>query len=122
MKIGAGASLCLLLAFGSAAAHHSSIPWYDLNADQITVTGIVTEFQFINPHVFILLEVEGEDATLEQWRIESTSKNRLLRVGWTEDSIRVGQTLTATGFPARKGNGIDAERIVVEDGDLEWER
>ena len=114
--------LSLLVISGSVAAHHSSIPWYDLQADQITVTGVVTEFQFINPHVYIILDVEKVDGTVEEWRIEGTSKNRLIRVGWTEDSIRVGQTLTATGFPARRGNGIDTEKIVLEDGSLEWGR
>jgi hypothetical protein len=116
------ALLSVLCAVQKAAAHHSSIPWYDLDADQITVTGVVTEFQFINPHVYILLDVENADGTVDEWRVESTSKNRFLRVGWTEESIRVGQIVTATGFPARKGNGIDSERIVVGDGALVWER
>ena len=112
----------LLLAGVSTSAHHSSVPWYDLDADQISVTGIVTEFQFINPHVFIILDVTTADGSVEEWRIESTSKNRLIRQGWTEDMIRPGQTVTATGFPARQGNGIDSERIVVENGSLIWER
>ena len=105
-----------------AAAHHSSVPWYDLNAEQISVTGVVTEFQFINPHVYIILNVARPDGSVEEWRIESTSKNRLIRVGWSEDSIKVGQTVTAKGFPARQGNGIDSEEIVVEDGSLVWSR
>jgi len=121
-SLAALAMLSLLVISGSVTAHHSSIPWYDLQADQITVTGVVTEFQFINPHVYIILDVEKVDGTVEEWRIEGTSKNRLIRVGWTEDSIRVGQTLTATGFPARRGNGIDTEKIVLEDGSLEWGR
>ena len=122
MKAAVPAILGLMLAAGNVAAHHSSVPWYDLDADQITVTGVVTEFQFINPHVYIILDVTNADGAIEQWRIESTSKNRLIRSGWTEDSIRVGQTVTATGFPARKGNGVDSEKLVVEDGTLEWER
>ena len=121
----AWAAICVLgytLAPMGAWAHHSSVPWYDLEADQISVTGVVTEFQFINPHVYIILDVVNADGMIEEWKIESTSKNRLIRIGWSEDSIRVGQTVTATGFPARQGNGIDSEKIVVEDGTLEWER
>jgi len=120
--------LCVLLALvgpllpGALIAHHSSVPWYDLEADQISVTGVVTEFQFINPHVDIMLDVTRADGTVEARRIESTSKNRLIRTGWSEDTIRVGQTLTATGFPARQGNGIDSEKIVAADGSLEWSR
>ena len=112
----------MLLAGSLSVAHHSSIPWYDLDADQISVTGVVTEFQFINPHVFIILDVTNADGSIEEWRIESTSRNRLIRQGWTENMIRPGQVVTATGFPARKGNGIDGERIVVDDGALIWER
>ncbi len=82
---------------------------------------MVTEFQFINPHVYIILDVVNADGTVEEWKIESTSKNRLIRIGWTENTIQAGQTVTATGFPARQGNGIDSEKIVVEDG-VEWER
>lgn len=123
MKLPASLVLAGALAVAHAAlAHHSSVPWYDLEAEQITVTGIVTDFQFINPHVFIILDVTNEAGAVEEWRVESTSKNRLLRVGWTEDSIMVGQKVTATGFPARKGLGIDCEKLVVEDGSLVWER
>jgi hypothetical protein len=46
----------------------------------------------------------------------------LIRSGWTESSIAVGQTVTARGFPARNGNGIDCERLEVEGGSLVWER
>lgn len=115
-------ALGVLLVPTAVAAHHSSVPWYDLEADQISVTGVVSEFQFINPHVLIVLDVTAEDGAVEQWRIESTSKNRLIRIGWTESTISVGQTLTATGFPARQGNGIDSEKIVAADGSLEWSR
>ena len=123
MRRSAAAALCAaLLVPAIAVAHHSSVPWYDLEAEQISVTGVVREFQFINPHVYLYLDVRRANGTVEQWKIESTSKNRLIRLGWTEDSIKVGQTVTATGFPARQGNGIDSEEIIVEDGSLKWAR
>ena len=114
--------LIAVFMIGIAQAHHSSIPWYDLNADQVTVTGVVTEFQFLNPHVYIFVTVAKTDGIVEEWKLEGTSRNRLLRIGWTEDSIKLGQTVTATGFPAWRGNGIDTEKLVVEDGALVWER
>ena len=112
----------VLLFIGRVDAHHSSVPWYDLQADQITVTGVVTEFQFINPHVYIFVDVTKPDGTVEAWKLESTSKNRLMRVGWTEDTIKLGQVVTATGFPAWKGNGIDMEKLAGEDGSVIWAR
>ena len=110
------------LAVAPVQAHHSSVPWYDLNADQITVTGVVREFQFINPHVYIIIDVTGPDGAVEEWRLESTSRNRMVRTGWTEDSIKPGQTVTATGFPAWEGNGVDTEEIIVDHGALVWRR
>jgi len=111
------------LTFASAAAaHHSSVPWYDLDAEPITISGVVTEFQFTNPHVFIFVDVTNGAGEVEQWRIEGTSRNRMIRAGWSENSIKVGQKVTATGFPARKGLGLDCEKLVVEDGVLVWER
>ena len=123
MRLAAAATLMsVVLMPAIAVAHHSSVPWYDLDAEQISVTGVVKEFQFINPHVYLYLDVSKADGTVEEWKIESTSKNRLVRLGWTENSIKVGQTVTATGFPARQGNGIDSEEIIVEDGSLMWAR
>ena len=113
---------CYVLFAGAVSAHHSSIPWYDLEADQITVSGVVKEFQFINPHVYIIIDVTDGDGVPEEWKIESTSRNRLVRIGWTADSVKVGQTVTATGFPAWKGRAVDSERIIVEDTGLVWER
>jgi len=115
-------SVALLFIQAPAFGHHSSIPWYDLQADQITVTGVVKEFQFVNPHVYVIIDVTNADGTVEEWKIESTSRNRLIRIGWTEDSVKVGQTITATGFPAWNGNGVDSEEIVVEDTGLVWGR
>jgi hypothetical protein len=115
-------TLGIALVGAGAAAHHSSIPWYDLQAEPITVSGVVKDFQFINPHVYIIIDVTRTDGTVEEWKVESTSRNRLLRVGWTADSVKVGQTVTATGFPAWKGRGVDSEKIIVEDTGLVWGR
>ena len=110
----AWAAICFLgfvLATAGAQAHHSSVPWYDLEADQISVTGL--------PDAIPLPAQRERNRPAQQSHL---ADGRLIRIGWSEDSIRVGQTVTATGFPARQGNGIDSEKIVVEDGTLEWER
>ncbi|HEY5623362.1 MAG TPA: hypothetical protein VIV14_06345 [Gammaproteobacteria bacterium] len=43
-------------------------------------------------------------------------------MGWSEDSVKVGMTATATEFPAWVGNGIDTEEIIVDNGALVWGR
>lgn len=87
----------------AAWAHHGSSVVYDLS-QHVTMTGTVTEFQFVNPHVLIFFEVEGEDGTKTVWSAGLTSPNRLARSdGWSKDMFEVGDTLTITGSPARSG-------------------
>ena len=81
--------LCvLLLAFGAVpltqvAAHHSPAMLYDLTRE-ITVEGVVTEYQLGNPHMRIYLDVDNQGTT-EKWLAEGGSRTQLMRVGWTGD-------------------------------------
>ena len=51
------------------AAHHSISAVYD-SRKQVTVTGTVREFQFVNPHPWIGLDVPGDGGSVERWRLE----------------------------------------------------
>ena len=93
----------LAMASGVALAHHGSSVVYDLS-QHITLTGKVTEYQFVNPHVLIFFEVEGDDGTKTVWSAGLTSPNRLARSdGWTKDMFKAGDTVTISGSPARSG-------------------
>jgi len=97
--------IALGLTFASSAvlAHHGASVVYDLS-QHLTMTGKVTEFQFVNPHVLIFFEVEGEDGSKTVWSAGLTSPNRLARSdGWSKDMFKAGDTVTITGSPARSG-------------------
>ena len=73
----------------------------------MTVTGTVTQFQFVNPHVLIHIAVTDKDRTVE-WSGELTSPNRLARmqlsdVKWHKEVLKPGDQVTLTGNPARNG-------------------
>jgi hypothetical protein len=74
---------------------------------QVTVSGTVTQFQFVNPHVLISLTVKGEDGKEVTWGGELTSPNRLARmegaVQWHKSILTPGDKITMTGRPARNG-------------------
>ena len=66
-----------------AFAHHGTAN-YD-TTKSVTVKGAVTNFQFINPHVIISLDVKDDKGHVENWQGALTSPNRLTRTGWTKD-------------------------------------
>ena len=84
-------------------AHHGSNVVYDLT-QKITVSGTVTQFQFVNPHALIMFEVTGENGETVEWLAGLPSASRLQsNEGWTRDTIKPGDVLTITGSPARGG-------------------
>jgi hypothetical protein len=107
---------CALLGSAAAGAHHSFAVHF-VGDELITVTGVVTEFTFRNPHGLLTLEVVEKDGSVEQWRVETNSPNILRRRGWTSDSIKPGDEVTIEGFPARDGsNSMRIARVVLADG------
>jgi hypothetical protein len=98
-------------------AHHGAAV-YDLQKS-ITVTGTVTKFMFINPHVLIYVEVKGDDGSVVEWSGELTSPIRLSRgaaqgVKWTKDILKPGDKVSLTGSPARNGAPVLVLTRVVD--------
>lgn len=94
------AAWALALLPAAALAHHSFAVFFD-GAKSISVTGVVTEFQFVNPHGVIKLQVKNKDGAIEEWKIETNSPSILRRRGWTPDSLKAGETVTIEGWPGR---------------------
>jgi hypothetical protein len=94
-------ALCVLYA-AQAGAHHSFAVFFD--GDKVTaVTGTVTEFKFANPHGTIALDVKGKGGKSEVWKAETNAPVILRRLGWSKDSLQVGETITVEGWLARDG-------------------
>ena len=84
-----------------AFAHHGTAN-YD-TTKSITVKGSVTNFQFINPHVIISLDAKDDKGIVQNWQGGLTSPNHLMRTGWTKDTLKPGDVITISGFPAKSG-------------------
>ena len=83
--------------------HHGSNIVYDLT-QSVTVTGTVTEFQFVNPHVQLLFDVTDEDGNAENWLAGLPSTISLSNnEGWTRETLKPGDEVTVIGAPARNG-------------------
>lgn len=95
------------------SAHHSTAMFDDENP--IELTGTVVEWQFSNPHCFIILDVDGQSGDMEVWSLEGMSPNVLYRQGWKPDSLRPGDRITLTINPLHSGSPGGNYR------DLRWE-
>ena len=99
-------SKLVILALGwgvavGAYAHHSFAVFFD-SQKSVTISGVVEEFQFVNPHGLIRMLVRKEGGgEAEEWKVETNSPSILRRRGWAPDSIKKGEMITVEGWPAR---------------------
>ncbi|HWY87894.1 MAG TPA: DUF6152 family protein [Gemmataceae bacterium] len=120
MKIIKSITICAvvfgLLTIATPGFAHHGIAAYQ-EARQITVTGSVTYFDFVNPHALIYLNVRQNDGTNAKWQGQLTSPNNLARVGWTRRSLQIGEQVTIIGYPAKNSaNSMWIRRVVKSDG------
>lgn len=101
---------------GPAAAHHSFAVHF-IPDKQISVTGVVTDFRFANPHGLVFFDVKNDNGEVEKWRAETNSPSLLQRRGWSRSSIKAGDTVTIVGWPARDGSPfMRIDKVVFSDG------
>jgi uncharacterized protein DUF6152 len=105
-----------LVMAGSPSAHHSTA-MYD-SQNPVTITGVVKKFEWTNPHAFVYLEVKDEKTgKIVEWEVEMMSLNHLRGYGWTSKTVKPGDSLSATGAPAKSGApSMIANRMKLADG------
>jgi hypothetical protein len=99
---------------GTAAAHHSGAMFADKS---ITLTGVVKEFQYTNPHSWLLVDVTKDDGSVETWGFEAEGPSTLMRAGISKTTLMPGTKVTVTARPMKDGRPAGSwSRIVLEDG------
>jgi|SRR3984893_7389856 hypothetical protein len=108
--------LGILLVSTPLLAHHGEAN-YDTTT-VVSVKGTVTEFQFINPHVQIFLDVKNDKGDIEKWAGEARSPSMLGRIGgWDKNTIKIGDVITASGHRTKNGtNFLRLIKVVLPDG------
>lgn len=107
----------VIAAAGTAvAAHHSFAPYEPTL--QIKLSGVITEFRWGNPHVYI--ELDAEDASAaprKHWLIECASTSILNRAGWRFNMLKAGDKVTMVVSPLRNGEPAALlKQITLADG------
>jgi hypothetical protein len=109
------AGIAVVMSVIPAIAHHS-FAMFD-SAQQITVNGAVKEFQWTNPHSWILLMVANSDGQLDQWSIEMNGPGGLAREGWVPKTLRPGMSISVLIHPLRDGgHGGQFLQVTLPDG------
>jgi hypothetical protein len=96
------AGLLLVVAAPSPSLAHHSVSMYDM-ANPTTVVGVVGRVEWTNPHAYVYLNVKNDKGVVEEWAIEINSPNFLKHNGWTNSTVKAGDTITCTGGRAKDG-------------------
>jgi DNA/RNA endonuclease YhcR with UshA esterase domain len=82
-----------------------------------TVSGIVVEFRFANPHAMLTLDVKDDTGKVTKWTVEFAGQLNLSEIGWTKESLKPGEQITITGNPTHVvSHQMAFVRIVKADG------
>ena len=97
-------------------AHH----WFNASYESGTVihlTGVVTRFEWKNPHALFYMEVTDDNTRrTTRWLMEMGSPNSLTRAGWSRTSLRVGEKVTVESIPSRNGAPMGYPLGVLTEG------
>jgi hypothetical protein len=99
--VGLMVGVCLAVAAAPALAHHSAAMFEEKKT--ITVEGVVKEFQFTNPHSWLLVDVKDKSGKVTTWGFEAEGPSTLQRAGIRPSEFPVGTKLTITGRPMKDG-------------------
>jgi len=93
--------VALLSQAATAPAHHS-FSMFD-QTKQVTLSGVVTAFEWTNPHAYIEIDVPDPNGTVKHWSVEMGSPSILMQSGWKFKDLKHGDKVTVRLSPLRDG-------------------
>jgi hypothetical protein len=106
----------LLITVAPVAAHHSFAAEYD-STKKIELKGVVTKFEWMNPHAHFYVDVKDKDGKVANWNLELASPNMLVRNGWRRTSLKEGDQVVVVASQAKDAtNTASVETVTLPDG------
>ena len=120
-RVSAIAVFALVVVFsmlpGAVSAHHSRAGVYEPNGKNITMKGVVTEWRWRYPHVFLVWNAKDDKGTVVAWTGELSSVTSMQSEGLDRNTFKAGQEVTLTVSPARSGAPqSQLLKVVMADG------
>jgi hypothetical protein len=113
LALSAGVALAM---YAIPASAHHSFAMFDAN-HTTTLEGTVKEFQWTNPHAWIVLTVAKQGEADQQWAVEMGGPSGLARQGWRPKTLTPGMSVKVTIHPLRDGsNGGQFMDATLPDG------
>ena len=99
-----------------AFAHHAFAGQYDKD-NPLSLTGIVTKIEWMNPHARFYIDVKDEKGNVTNWNIELGPPLILRRAGWTQNSLKIRDQITVQGYRAKDGSKMaNGSKVTLADG------
>jgi Family of unknown function (DUF6152) len=92
-----------LMTVGSAFAHHSFQAEFDISKP-ITLKGTVSKVEWVNPHVYVHLDVKDDKGVVSRWAFETLGPGRMRAEGMSKQTFGIGKVVTLKGYAARDGS------------------
>jgi hypothetical protein len=119
-----------LLGGGGLSAHHSLASQFD-EGKPLTLQGVITKVEWVNPHVWVHIDVRDNGGAVEQWTLETLPPATLRKGGLRSDMLGKGQMVTVLAYRARNESKLaflrkitfaDGREVVVWVGDIKQAR
>jgi len=108
--------LVLLLAPEPMTSHHSFTAEYD-SAKLMQFMGTITKVEWTNPHARFYLDVKDARGAVTSWNFELGSPILLRKLGWKQDSLKIGEQVSVEGYLAKDGAKMaNARKVTLADG------
>ena len=109
-------ALFSLVGAGAAYAHHSFSTEYD-GTKTFEIKGTVSKVEWTNPHACFYLDVKDARGAVTNWNFELGSPIMLRKLGWRQDSLKIGEQITVEGYLAKDGAKMaNARKVTLADG------
>lgn len=99
-----------------AFAHHSFAAEFDATKP-VNLKGAITKVEWLNPHVWLYLDVKDESGAVTHWQCEGGAPNGLTRQGWSKGTLKPGDEIIIEGFRAKDAtNTCNSRSVKLPDG------
>jgi hypothetical protein len=116
MKVRLVLGLGLLAGAIPMFAHHSFSAEFD-STKKITLKGAIVKVEWMNPHIWVYVDVKDDAGSVAHWQCEGGPPNTLSRNGWTKNTLKQGDQVTISGTLAKDAtNTCNASSVSLPDG------